>query len=162
MTNATLSSPPARAQRRAAPHLLILLMILGSFALWLGVPYAGTWLASKVANTGPEHGSLSILLTIAGMVLFAVVLSWLNNLYLRSTRGPEAVTRPTRYVWNRSMRDEPYRPGVRRPGDPPWRVRGPLELILSCSFVVALAAFLIWYFLFADSPPLVTFGGGYR
>lgn len=165
MTTATLnreSGSVEQARCGIAARLLIVVMVAASFVLWIGIPLAGTWVAGELANTGPEHGSLSILFTVGGMLSFAVVLSWLNELYLQLTRGSDAPQRPPRYAWNRSMRDEPYRPGVRKPGDPTWRVRGPMELILSCSFVIALVVFLAWFFLLAENPPLVTFGGGYR
>jgi hypothetical protein len=161
MRTPTAKSPPALpARNRLAADLLLLLMVLGSPVLWIGIPLGAMWVASKLAENVEQHGSLAILISIAGMLLFAFVLAWLNGLYLRFTTGADSPSRPPRYAWNRSMRDEPYRAGARKPGDPPWRVRGPLEPILAWSFAIALVALIVWFFVLAEDPPYVTFGGG--
>ena len=68
------------------------------------------------------------------MVAFAPVLFWLNGLYLRVTG-----------VLARLAADE---------DETGWqpRVRGPLEPMLMASFLIALTALLVWFFVFAENP----------
>ena len=51
---------------------------------------------------------------------------------------------PARYPWNRSMRDEPYRPGTGK--------LSPVEAVFVGTAIVASIAMLIWFFAFAGSP----------
>jgi hypothetical protein len=51
---------------------------------------------------------------------------------------------PPRYPWNRSMRDEPYRPGTSK--------LSPVEAVFVGTAVVASIAMMIWFFAFAGSP----------
>ena len=51
---------------------------------------------------------------------------------------------PARYPWNRSMRDEPYRPGTEK--------LTPVEAVFVGTAIVASIAMLIWFFAFAGSP----------
>jgi hypothetical protein len=52
--------------------------------------------------------------------------------------------RPPRYPWNRSMRDEPYRPGTGK--------LSPVEAVFVGTAAVASIAMMIWFFAFAGSP----------
>ncbi len=63
------------------------------------------------------------------MLVVAVVLTWLNGLYLRMTGGE--------IEWN---------------GRSPIRRRGPLEPLLLLSMVLAIVAAAIWFFVFAENP----------
>jgi hypothetical protein len=51
---------------------------------------------------------------------------------------------PVRYPWNRSMRDEPYRPGTQK--------LTPVEAVFVGTAIVASIAMLVWFFAFAGSP----------
>ena len=68
------------------------------------------------------------------MAIFAPVLLWLNGLYLRVTG-----------VLARLAEDQ-VEANWRR------RVRGPLEKMLIVSFLVALVALFVWFFVFAENP----------
>ncbi len=59
-------------------------------------------------------------------------------------RGEQARRPPTRYPWNRSMRDEPYRPGTEK--------LSPVEAVFVGTAIVASIAMLIWFFAFAGNP----------
>ena len=71
------------------------------------------------------------------MAVFSPLLFWLNGLYLRVTG-----------VLDRLVEDE-------EEADWQRRVRGPLEPMLVASFVVALVALCVWFFVFAESPPRI-------
>ena len=65
-----------------------------------------------------------------------------HNKQCRQDEGER--TPPPRYPWNRSMRDEPYRPGSGK--------LSPVEAVFVGTAVVASIAMLIWFFAFAGSP----------
>jgi hypothetical protein len=123
---------------RLVAAFLLALMAVGSLALWIGVPAACLYLAAKWSETAAEHFVIALPVTLAGMVLFGSLLFWINGIYLRvagvirmSADDPQA------------EKDEEE---VRRAR------RGPLELFLVVSLVIALVAFGIWFFGFAERP----------
>jgi hypothetical protein len=135
---------PSQGQRavdRIAAWVLLAVMAVGSFALWLVVPILCLWAASKLTNTSEGEYLLGLPLTIAGVAVFAVLLGRLNGLYLRVT-GVMA-------------RYEAEVAELFAPGEAPQPPRGPLEPLLVSSLVVALIAFVVWFFVFAKDPPLV-------
>jgi hypothetical protein len=124
-----------RAERgtidRLAAGFLLVLMTLGSFALWIAVPAATLWASSKLVDSLAAHFVVALPLTATGMILWGTGLFWLNALYLRVT----------------GFFDEPE-----DPDEPPRRLRGPLEPILVGSLVIALIALCVWFFGFAKNP----------
>jgi hypothetical protein len=120
---------------RLASGFLLTLMAIGSLVLWIGVPAACLWIASRITDDQTTHLQITVVLTIVGMVLFARFLFWVNKLYLRipaQTPEPE--------------------PGDEAEEDAPRYARGPLEPILVASLVVALIALTVWFFAFAENP----------
>jgi hypothetical protein len=118
-----------RARERAALGLLLVLMAIGSLALWLGIPVGGLWALSKLTETKANHFLAALVAIPAAMVLFAVGLAWLNRLYLRireASQPPEE--------------------------DPPWTIRGPLEYFMRWSLLLAAIAFILWFFVLAENP----------
>jgi ABC-type dipeptide/oligopeptide/nickel transport system permease subunit len=109
---------------RAFGALLLLLMVVGAFALWIGVPAGVLWGLGKLVDNKTEHLVLGLLAVPLGMVLFGIVLARLNWTYLRVS-GVE-------------LRSEEE--------DGEWvpRLRGPLDRIVGASAVIALVAFLAW------------------
>lgn len=120
-----------RTGDRLAAGFLLVLMAIGSFALWIGVPYATLWASSKLVDSLAGHFVVALPMTLAAMVAWGAGLFWLNALYLRVT----------------GFFDEPE-----DPDEPPRRVRGPLEPILVGSLVIALVALFVWFFAFAENP----------
>ena len=113
----------APAQRMLAAFLLLVLVI-GAFALWVGVPAAVLWGLGKLSGDRTEHLVLGLLAVPIGMVLFGLVLALVNTAYLRLTGAPFPA-----------------------PGDDgEWtpRLRGPLDRIIGFSAVICLVAFLVW------------------
>lgn len=116
-------------RERLIGAFLLLLMVLGSVVLWVGVPAAGLWLASKVSDSFALHMPIALALIVPGLFLGAAALAWINELYLRVVAAGEA-------------------------SPSGWRVRrgGPLEAILAVTFVVAVIALVVWFFVLAENP----------
>ena len=116
---------------RTGTKALLILLAIGSLALWTAVPAASLWAASKLARTKAEHFQIGLPMTVGAIIVWGTILAWGNALYLRA-RGllplPE------------DAEDVP----------PP---RGPLEPLLVWSLAFAFLAFLVWFFAFAKNPP---------
>jgi hypothetical protein len=109
---------------RGLSALLLLLMVVGAFVLWIGVPTAVLWGLGKLVDSRSEHLILGLLAVPAGMVLFGFLLAVLNTMYLRVS-GFAAPSGEDEDEWVP-------------------RLRGPLDQILGVGAVVALVAFLAW------------------
>jgi hypothetical protein len=120
-----------RLRDRAAAAFLLCLMAVGSFVLWIGVPYGCLYVSSKLVDSLAGHFVVSLPMTLAAMVIWGWGLFWVNALYLRVT----------------GFFDVPE-----DPDEPPRRIRGPLEPILVGSLVIALIALFVWFFGFAENP----------
>jgi len=119
---------------RTLGALLLLLMVVGGFALWIGVPAAVLWGLGRVVNDPAEHLILGLLAVPAGMVLFAIVLAQLNTAYLRLGG----------FVEKSGENDGGWMP----------RLQGPLDQILGFCAVIAIAALLAWMVFAPSGAPL--------
>jgi hypothetical protein len=130
-----------RSSWSPAAIALVALMALGSVVMWLGVPLALVYIASKLADT-PNPSMGPYLLIIVGLpVGMAVVgkgLGALNRAHIRLTGAEVDEYRPG---WTRSMRGERQ---VDRRG-------GVLDRVMIVSVAVAALAFAVWFFGFAGS-----------
>jgi hypothetical protein len=121
---------------------LVLLMGFGSILMWIGVPLALIYAASKLAKSSNPSLGPYLLVFIGlpvGMALMAKLLGWLNRVHARLTRTED--DRPVQATWLRSMRGE--RGSTRR--------RGVLDTVMIVSVGIALVVFGIWFFGFAGS-----------
>jgi hypothetical protein len=123
---------PVRGRDRVAASFLLVLMGLGSLALWIGIPVGCLYAASKMTDTQASHYLIALPLTLIAMIGFGAFLFWLNRLYLR-------ITLP----WLLAKTDD---------DEPPPRLRGPLEPLLVASMVVAVVALFAWFFFDAHNP----------
>jgi hypothetical protein len=126
-------SPPA--------IMLVALMAIGSVVMWLGVPLALVYVASKLADTpNPSLGPylLIIIGLPVGMAVVGKALGWLNRQHIRLTGTEVDEYRPG---WTRSMRGERQ---VERRG-------GVLDRVMIVSVAVAAVIFAVWFFGFAGS-----------
>jgi hypothetical protein len=123
--------------RLAAGFLLVLLSI-GSLTLWVGVPAGWLWLASKIADSGSAHLALGIVGMPVAIVLFALVLAWINRLYMRVVWSP-------RQLEELEELDDEEVGELRIP-------RGPLEPLLVVSLVLSVVALFVWFFVLAENP----------
>ena len=117
--------------------------------LWTGAPLLALWVGSQVVGkTVLSMRAVFVVLVVLAVLVFtmAVALAWLNGAYDRLTgRAPSQ----SRLRWLRSFNVEQedereeeligYRPSM-------------LELIIVAVVYVAVACFLIWFFLLAGSP----------
>jgi hypothetical protein len=130
-----------RSSWNPAAIMLVALMALGSVLMWLGVPLALIYIASKLADTpNPSMGPylLIILGLPIGMALVGKGLGALNRAHIRLTGAEVDEYRPG---WTRSMRGERQ---VDRRG-------GVLDRVMIISVGVAGILFAVWFFGFAGS-----------
>ena len=126
--------------RGAGATLLVLLMAVGSIAMWLVTPVFWLWLASQIASSSqPSLGIYMLVLfgIIFTMVVLGKLLGWLNRTHQHLTGSMPARREQT--VWLKSMRAER---GVQRE-------HGVLGLVMAWSVSIALTLFGIWFFFFA-------------
>lgn len=109
--------------------LLLGMMLVGSLALWIGVPLLWLWVASLVQGATANLGA-GLAVAAVGVLLSIValmgLLSWLSRRYreVRIARGLDDVGQL------------------------------PLEAVLVCSAVLALGVFAVWFFGFSGAAPL--------
>jgi hypothetical protein len=130
-----------RSSWNPAAITLVALMALGSVVMWIGVPLALLYLASKLADTpNPSMGPylLIILGLPIGMALVGKGLGALNRAHIRVTGTEVDEYRPG---WTRSLRGDRQ---VERRG-------GVLDRVMIVSVAVAALAFAVWFFGFAGS-----------
>jgi hypothetical protein len=128
--------------RRIAGALLIAVMAVGSVLLWIGIPVAWLYLASRVADSSqPSMGPYVMVLVgiPATMIVMGKLLAALDRAYGRVTgTAPQARVQAP---WHRSMR------GDRQSTRP----RSVLDVVMVCSVALAVLCFAVWFFLFAGS-----------
>jgi hypothetical protein len=129
--------------RHAGGAVLVLLMALGSIAMWLVVPVAWLWLGSHMTKSSqPSIGPYLLVLagTILSMVVIGKVLGSLNRMHMRVTGRLR--DKREQATWMKSMRGE--RRGTHQD-------RGVLDGVMMISVGIALVLFGIWFFAFAGS-----------
>jgi hypothetical protein len=132
-----------RIERSTAATVLVVLMAVGSIALWTGVPIGALWLASQVSHSQTQLTAAPLLIVALGiptaLALGAKGLALLEGLRLRLT----GATAPSRRVpaWRRSLSDSR--------SAPPASV---LDKIMVASVLAAAVSLAGWFFLFAGSP----------
>jgi multisubunit Na+/H+ antiporter MnhC subunit len=133
--------PVGRTPTRGVKLIVAILLAL---AVGFGVPLLWVWIGSRLQGAGSDSVSSST----AAVIFVGIILTYIAILFvvgLVQARGGAGQERPpTRYPWNRSMRDEPYRPGTKR--------LSPIEAAFVFTTIVISGAFLLWFFLLAGSP----------
>jgi hypothetical protein len=109
--------------RRAVAAVVLLLMIVGAFVLWIGIPAVVLWGLGRLTNDPAQHLVLGLLSVPVAMVAFVLLLGLLNYAYLRLS----GVAIP-------DDRDEVWRPTL----------HGPLDRIIRISAGLCFLAFLAW------------------
>jgi len=138
-----MPDPPAQRRHPIAATWIVLVMLLLAFSLWTVIPLAWIWVGSKVsASQAPSAGPYMLVFfgIVTSIIVVAVVLSWLNNLFARLTGSHKLQLERVRMV--RSLSDE------RRPTRG-WSV---MEVVIVLSLVGAALAMLLWFFIAAGSP----------
>jgi multisubunit Na+/H+ antiporter MnhC subunit len=119
--------------------------IIAAALIGAGVPVLWMWIGSLIQSSrGAQHveGSTAAIIFVGILATYVVVLMIAGAIEAR-TRAEEDQA-PVRYPWNRSMRDEPYRPGTQK--------LTPVEAVFVGTAIVASIAMLVWFFAFAGSP----------
>ena len=135
------ATPPKRAGLLFRAFI-ILLMAIGSIAMWLGVPVGLIYGVSQmVDSTQPQLGPYMIILfgVPIGMTIIGKFLGTLDRYYIRRTGGMQERYRAG---WLRSMRGE-------RKASGNWKV---LDVVMIWSVTTAGIAMGVWFFFFAGSP----------
>jgi hypothetical protein len=109
---------------RVIGGLLLITLVIGSFALWVGVPALVLWGIGAVTDDPAEHLVLGLIAVPLAMVMFGLALAALNTVYLWVVGASFAT----------SDHEDSWRP----------RLRGPLDRIMGVSAVICLAAFVAW------------------
>jgi hypothetical protein len=127
----------------AVTALLGVAIVLGSAALWIGIPVGGLWLAGELTTTAQGF----LFATLGGIPLAMTAFAWLlyrvNDRYERS-RGAEAASGHRRSAWLVSASDERSR--VRRARAP----RALIDVAMTLSATAALVLMAIWFFFFSE------------
>jgi hypothetical protein len=112
----------------AGAALVIAIMVIGSIVLWAGTPLAWLWIGAQIEGATQSLGA-ALAAAFAGVIvsilLLASVLARLSDLY-RANRVARGLEDPGHVV---------------------------LEGVLVVSAGISLAAFTIWFFLFAGAAP---------
>ncbi len=121
------------------------LEIAAAALIGAGIPLLWIWIGSLIQSSrGAQHveGSTAAIIFVGILVSYVIVLVIAGWIQGRGEAAREAP--PARYPWNRSMRDEPYRPGTQK--------LTPVEAVFVGTAIVASIGMLIWFFAFAGSP----------
>ena len=127
----------------AVTALLGVAVVLGSAALWIGIPLGGLWLAGELTTTAQGF----LFAALGGIPLAMTAFAWLlyrvNDRYERS-RGADAGGPQRRSAWLVSSSDERSR--VRRARAP----RALIDVAMTISATVALVLMAIWFFFYSE------------
>ena len=122
--------------------LLIAVMAIGSVVMWIGVPVALIYAASRLADSPKPSMGPYVLILVGlplGMMAVGKLLGALDRYHGRVTGLDDG--RPQQAAWMKSMRGERERK----------RRRSLLDSVMIVSVAVALLLFGIWFFAFAGS-----------
>ncbi len=131
---------PARGM---AASVVFVVMLIAALALWTAIPVGWLYIGSKVSETQfPAEGPYAIVAVgiIVSIVLDAWLIGFLNGLYMRIT-GTNRLA-PMRPSWLKSARDS----------SPMRGTTTVVEAVLMGSVMLAVLAFVGWFFLLAGSP----------
>lgn len=114
-------------------------IVVGSAVLWIGIPFAGLWLAGRLTTTAQGF----LFATLGGIPLAMIGFGWvlyrINSLYL-SWRGPAEGEGRSHSAWLVSLSDERGR--SRRARAP----RALIDIAMTASLTIALVLMTIWFF----------------
>jgi hypothetical protein len=127
----------------AITAVLGIAVVLGSVALWIGIPFGGLWLAGELTSTAQGF----LFATLGGIPLAMTASAWLlyrvNDLYERS-RGTKDGGGRRRSAWLVSSSDERNR--LRRARAP----RALIDVAMTVSASTALVLLAIWFFFYSQ------------
>jgi hypothetical protein len=113
----------------AGATLVLLIMVIGSLVLWIGTPLLWLWVGSQIQGATSSLGTalgVSFLGVVVTIMLLAGVLAKLSDVY-QANRRARGLEDTGHYV---------------------------LEAVLVVSAGLTLAAFVVWFLLFAGASPV--------
>jgi hypothetical protein len=113
----------------AGATLVLLIMVIGSLVLWIGTPLLWLWVGSQIQGATSSLGTalgVSFLGVVVTIMLLAGILAKLSDVY-QANRRARGLEDTGHYV---------------------------LEAVLVVSAGLTLAAFVVWFFLFAGASPV--------
>lgn len=136
-------SPNTSLPRGLAASVVFVAMLLAALSLWTAIPLSWIYIGSKVSHTQfPSNGPY--LVVAVGIIVTVLIDAWLigrlNGLYVRIT-GTNRLS-PMRPTWLKSMRDT----------SAPTGTTTVVEAVMMGSVLLAVVAFMAWFFLLAGSP----------
>jgi hypothetical protein len=117
-------------------------IVVGSAVVWIGIPFAGLWLAGHFTSNAQDFLFIVLIGVPTAMVVFGWVLYRVNALYMR-WRGPYEGDGRGHSAWLVSLSDERAR--SRRERAP----RPLIDVAMTTSLGVALVLMTIWFFFFS-------------
>jgi hypothetical protein len=118
--------------------------LVGALVIGFGVPLLWIFLASKLyGKPGAVNGSVAIFIGTGILVSYwglLLIASWVRGRLM----GLGPASGPRRQAWNRSMRDESYRPGDHE--------TDPIERLFVTTAIISMIGFGIWFAFFAGAP----------
>jgi Na+-driven multidrug efflux pump len=137
-------SEDSTRERHRGHGLWLAIAIVLALGIGLGVPILWVWIGSKLQGSGSDTvSSTTAAIIFAGIVVTYLLLLFVAG-WIQALGQTQEQKAPTRYPWNRSMRDEPYRPGEKK--------LSPIESAFVFTTVVVTGGFMLWFFVFAGSP----------
>jgi hypothetical protein len=123
---------------------LLVVMVVGSFILWLAVPLGWLWVGSKINQSlDPSFGAyVAIAIGIPATMLVLFTLLRRVDAAHQELTGTLSDAKPVPPPWRRSMRDE-------RNMHAPTSA---LDIILVATAIAAGLVLLVWFAFFAGSP----------
>jgi ammonia channel protein AmtB len=135
---------PIPRGRELVAFALLVVMIVGSFILWLAVPVGWLWVGSKLNQSlDPSFGAyVAIAVGIPATMLVLFTLLRRVDAAHQALTGTLSDAKPVPPPWRRSMRDE-------RNMHAPTSA---LDIILVATAIAAGLVLLVWFAFFAGSP----------
>jgi hypothetical protein len=150
-TAAQSSSQTSKGRQFASGTGRTILVLAGAALIGFGVPALWFWIGGQLGGEDTPGYDMSVQTLVAivpGMLItYLVVLDicgWIYNRTLSDKDARERAWPVRRASWNRSMRDERYRPGQAK--------LSAIEVMFVLTASAVSVAFTIWFFLFAESP----------
>jgi hypothetical protein len=125
---------------------LALAIVVGSLAMWIGIPLFWIWVAGRFIDEYPSIYLLALAACPLTMIGWGWMLYRLNAIYVDLLPRPDDAPGTQRSAWLGSLSDN------RRPRR---REATLLDVSMIVSVIIALTAMAIWFFAFAhNSGPL--------
>jgi hypothetical protein len=119
--------------------------LVGALLIGFGVPLFWIYLASQLyGKTGAVTGPVAVFIGTGILVSYWGLLLGASWIRARMGVGRGQAEQYRRAAWNRSMRDNRYRPGERR--------SDPIERLFIATAIISMIGFAVWFAFFAGSP----------